>query len=905
MGTQDISRNAFDSSKHYSSVRQQQGRVLTDDDWNENNRIHEHLKHKSLIDIIGSAASPDNGFLITDPVVKSRKVDFTIKAGSFYLGGQQLSLEQDQSYCLQTDWLQGPNSTKRSQIPSIDLVVLESYQQVVTAVEDSELYEVALGGADTTTRLRTLQRVHLIRDIGTDECITAWSRFKERLSDTGRLTRENTLVSDAVMSVDFVQTGTSGDLCKPNIAGGYLGAENQTIRVQLRENNTFTWGLDNGAPLYRVQLDATRTRVTLDTPPKDQYHWPQADQSVEILSWACVLENNEKIAEHEGFLSRVVAGYDPATREITLAEPVPTAGFDNWQTRDDADSLANGESHFYMRVWDRGSDRESPSVIPCDVGNQVDLGFTGIRITFGGAQLNSGDYWLISVRPSAPTEVIPWSLQVSPGKSPYGLKRCYAPLALINWSNSFVGRVRVTDCRGSFEPLNSHKCCVDLVARPGPGWHLVFDKVPRNGDAVICLPAGEYPVPNSVNVMNKGRLRITGAGKSSCIFGTGNDVTLRFSSCDRVELSQVYINSGNQHGGGIKGALSFNDVNHIEVHHTYIRTRAGRSTDIACLRVDNNFGNSSEDQGRVKIYDCEFYVGHLQTGILIVNAGYIDIRDNLLVPSGPEVESVHRSLRDKYFMTSLVNMSIVPRLDRGQSVSENKLVFIDLSDMTTVEFLTDENLQDFWQKELRTFDTKRFGGGDEGRLHQALLDLMRKRLRSRARSKIKQIRTWLSAIDGGGSAFMNQGIVIGGRRANKVTISNNEIKGATQGIHVGLSHNSSDRTKSGADIANSITIQNNHVITTLGAGSRVERHGCFVGNAQRTQILHNEFQLNRLDGTQHVEVEAIRVYGFVGPMLRVVGNYADISFSETVNINPLGPVGGNWIIVDKENFPGK
>ena len=36
MATKDISRLLFDSGKHYSSVRMQQGRVMIDSDWNEN-----------------------------------------------------------------------------------------------------------------------------------------------------------------------------------------------------------------------------------------------------------------------------------------------------------------------------------------------------------------------------------------------------------------------------------------------------------------------------------------------------------------------------------------------------------------------------------------------------------------------------------------------------------------------------------------------------------------------------------------------------------------------------------------------------------------------------------------------------------------------------------------------------
>ena len=63
----------------------------------------------------------------------------------------------------------------------------------------------------------------------------------------------------------------------PPVNGGYLGAENQAIRVQIVGTNQFTWGFDNGAPLYRVRLLADDTgalrRIQMLTVPKDQAHY--------------------------------------------------------------------------------------------------------------------------------------------------------------------------------------------------------------------------------------------------------------------------------------------------------------------------------------------------------------------------------------------------------------------------------------------------------------------------------------------------------------------------------------------------------------------------------------------------------------------------------------------------------
>jgi len=87
MGTFDISRINFDKTKHYSSVRMQQGRVLTDDDWNENARIEKEIQRQTNTETIGPFGSPDNGFRIANLRLDSGLINFDISAGTMYLGG--------------------------------------------------------------------------------------------------------------------------------------------------------------------------------------------------------------------------------------------------------------------------------------------------------------------------------------------------------------------------------------------------------------------------------------------------------------------------------------------------------------------------------------------------------------------------------------------------------------------------------------------------------------------------------------------------------------------------------------------------------------------------------------------------------------------------------------------------
>ena len=62
-----------------------------------------------------------------------------------------------------------------------------------------------------------------------------------------------------MLSKARLTVGFTGDDPTPTRASrarrqGYLGAENQAIRVQLTAANRFLWAYDNAEPLYRVEI---------------------------------------------------------------------------------------------------------------------------------------------------------------------------------------------------------------------------------------------------------------------------------------------------------------------------------------------------------------------------------------------------------------------------------------------------------------------------------------------------------------------------------------------------------------------------------------------------------------------------------------------------------------------------
>lgn len=645
MGTFDISRINFDAKKHYKSVRMQQGRVLIDDDWNENERIENEDERQTKVDIIGPFGSPDDGFRIAEPSAGFNNggvIDFGITAGTLYLGGLRLELEANETYRLQKDWLQQPPQS--DMVPAVtdfgptgrfDLVYIEAWQQGVTAVEDGSLFEAALNGADTTGRVRNMRRVHLASDIGFCDCVDAWAKFAGSNSINNKFEQ----TTDARLKVTFSNTGLPEDLCTPNSASGYLGAENQAIRVQLVDSTHFTWGFDNASPLYKVTVDANRKTVTILTPPKDQYHWPLHNQVVEILPWSVILSNGEKVAEEMGHLSKVDDSYDPVKGTFSLLKllppppspmptppPVPLYDFGwYWGARSDVKTWPHMDpkdpypEYFYMRIWNRGSDLSDDDSISFNTGTPVDLGNTGLQVTIDGKNLIANDYWVIAARPKTPSRVVPWDLET--GMAPNGVRRFFAPLAVIQWTNvANVPTAKIMhDCRRTFNPLTADDCCCTYTVGDGVQSHGDFnsiqdavDSLPGRGGKICVLP-GEH----KANVVISGlrQIHISGCGDQTIVRpgdnGHNNPIFL-ISNSQKIQIENLTLYAADniaialvddENANMLSDSIRINNNQIIAlVNAINVQTVPTNNQDDNIFIVYNNIGMIDDERGGVAIY---------------------------------------------------------------------------------------------------------------------------------------------------------------------------------------------------------------------------------------------------------------------------------------------------------------
>jgi hypothetical protein len=644
----DITRVELDVRKHYASGRLPQGKPIMDADANHASVLFETERRLTNVDVIGAYGSPDDGFRIGNQTTgPDGRIDFMLGPGALYLGGLRLTIEPDDNgqgvwFSHQTDWLQQalqdrppPDSNGRR-----DLVVLEAYEYDVSAVEDGEMIDPAVG-VDTYGWRRRMRRAHVLANIGEADCASAFAQFVAAL---GTLGPDNALQTDTTLTATFNDAQNLGDLCNPPIAGGYLGAQNQAIRVELLDGSRLLWAFDNSAPLYRVSIDATGLVLTLDTPPRDQVHWPLANQTVEVIAWAAVLPNGEKIAEMRGalagaagappvsYLTTVATGYAPASGTIKVAS-APPAGFNaTWQGRflgllNDADAGRKA----LMRIWWRGDD-VSALPISYTPGTPVALGNTGISVTISGTAPRSGEHWTIAVRPKTPNLVYPW--QLATGRPPDGPRLYYAPLGILTWN----GVTPPHDCRPSFAPLIDAGECCEVTLKPHEDWQGRLAQAMAAGDVSLCFEPGLFVATATIRFSKKA-VKITGAGVSTRIVGDSLEVVLEFDECQSVVLSDISVRAGvagtssKPATAHLQGAVTLRGCGNVQVERVLLACADADLRAASCLAIYNPIPiqGAPPEQFNASIRQSRFQVGHFQVGILLVNADRALVEDNVVI----------------------------------------------------------------------------------------------------------------------------------------------------------------------------------------------------------------------------------------------------------------------------------
>lgn len=464
----DFSRDSFDPAKHFSRVLLQQGRALLDADSNEQVAIFWHYLRTLAIDLIGPHGGPADqpGFAIGATAGPNNQLDdLTIGAGRYYVDGLLCENNSATSYYFRAARDERPATgqpyaffePQRDRLQGFPLLVyLAAWERLITAVEDPEIREAALGanGPDTAARAQVVWQVRatrrlpngdeLPRNIDPDEIERRWPEWMAQWQPMER---------GQLRARSMLPETDERDVCAIPPESRYRGAENQLYRVEIHTGGaagtaTFKWSRDNGSQVFPIEdIDGRQVRVT--SLGRDVV------SSLQVGDWVEIVDDEYALRGQLAPLAQIDA-IDPLDRVVTLAE------------EPDSPTGRDPDRHPFLRRWNHraGDERrgglklaEDNAAVVIETnadGTQRWLTLEdGVQIAFvprtPASTYRPGDYWLIPARTAIGDVIWPGPPDDPAARPPHGVQYHFAPLALVRGLNAND----IADLRRTFRPLTT------------------------------------------------------------------------------------------------------------------------------------------------------------------------------------------------------------------------------------------------------------------------------------------------------------------------------------------------------------------------------------------------------------------------------------------------------------------
>jgi hypothetical protein len=300
-----------------------------------------------------------------------------------------------------------------------------------------------------------------------------------------------------------------------------------------------------------------------------------------------------------------------------------------------------------------------------------------------------------------------------------------------------------------------------------------------------------------------------------------------------------------------------------------------------------------------RIVDNELEVGHLQTGLLLVNVDRSWVTDNLLRAGSRPADAAllqdagyRGALRRQIFSNPTPGGDPPPLTNTTVTFNGQTLHF-----RTDLGLIRSSRNDTEWQRAINALDPP---GISSPRLLERFLkrlasDLIRTRGTGRAGSAA--FANVVSGMLSQDTPTAEQGIVVGGELASEIRLTGNTVLGAMQGIHIGVSVHKDARQ------AGVVSIERNTVQVGLPTSATRERHGIFVGSADSILVERNYVGISRVGRNANLRVEGIRLFGLMGRRVIARHNHMGRQFAVGITFAPLNaqlPDQPLWIVTENE-----
>lgn len=415
----EISRDSHQPDKRYSGVYQQQGRMLTDADWNELVEILKQRLNDALKDVVGRKEGSIGGV----PRHRALKIndDLTIQPGHLYVDGIAARIHGDTplNYDVQSDF---PGAPDLPSAPDNNFTFYaDVWERTVTHLMDEYLRDKGLHGADTCTRKQMMAQVK-------------WWLIDDDPEQSAR----NPAKGDAKLSLTLHKVSTQPDPCDPCAAeldvvskvGNYL------FRVEVHDvkgdaNNpseiTLKWSNENGAEQFPA------------LPTKEE-------MPAGFINDGWVYEFFDQTSEKHLGVHLVNTSWEPVRGELTeIKEPsnpyeVPT--------------IPGSSEEIFVRRWDgycrldlsgtgsvSGVDRgivlstskDEDKLGYANIGDSLHLVLDSIKLDMEikNKSFVAGDYWLAEVREAEHKPLVAEKSKLIENELPHGIEHHYLTLGKV------------------------------------------------------------------------------------------------------------------------------------------------------------------------------------------------------------------------------------------------------------------------------------------------------------------------------------------------------------------------------------------------------------------------------------------------------------------------------------------
>ena len=513
----DFTRDTYDKSKHFLRVLMQQGRVQLDADFNEQISILLDRLQTLTKDVLGLHGGPEDNcgfeFIANHEQInnlsslsehekkqlknKLNDEGYLIGKGNYYVEGLLCENEDYIPYLKQRD----SASFEVLLNGYTYLAYLDIWERHITHIEDEDemkigIREVALGGADTTTRSKLVWQVKLKeinnpKDIETvTQQIKSNNKYFHSLLGRELLKPGNGKIR--ARATKLISANTN-EPCIIASKSTYRGTENQLYRVEVftvpdsegQRKVTFVWSRENSSVVFPILTSSTNSSITSFTL---EHVGRDSHLSLSEGNWVEIIDDDYVLQGRPRKLLRV-ATIDPIQKQVTLMG-------------DASGTVLEMEKHPLLRRWDSGE-------IHIKLSNTDEKWIAledGIEVQFVEGCYQVGDYWLIPVRNA--TGDVEWPKKrienklVPDAQTPHGVAHHYAPLAIIS-----VGAEKVTahDCRRSISSKENSTASQEFNSVVNASWHhdQVFEvSIPEQEEAAVSAPKDQVFQVSSQELTN-------------------------------------------------------------------------------------------------------------------------------------------------------------------------------------------------------------------------------------------------------------------------------------------------------------------------------------------------------------------------------------------------------------------